>query len=306
MLADVEALNPKTWHLEHGLMPVVLTLTIVAGHYAVATVRQRRVASCLGWCVVALVGTGVTLYTSLGRQNDTTDRQIKRAEDSNRQRSTLEKQLGATEKLLEKAMVDQSVKCAKSPDTDSCRGAQLNVRTFTATAARDRQQLRSLGPEQTAAPKATVLAATVALFYPVDEQLLRRRLIALEPFAFTFLFEMGAIVAFSFAFSRGTRATVAQTVVRSATVAATVAKMGQKPAPPSRRRRSRGATERDARTVVVQLRSIDNQQDLADHLGVHKATVSRWMQKWEAEGIVTRGVDGRRKVATIASPRRIA
>ena len=74
MLADVETLNPKTWHLEHGLMPVVLTLTIVAGHYAVATVRQRRVASCLGWCVVALVGTGVTLYTSLGRQNDTNGR----------------------------------------------------------------------------------------------------------------------------------------------------------------------------------------------------------------------------------------
>jgi hypothetical protein len=248
----------------------------------------------------------VTLYTSLGRQNDTTDRQIKLAEDVNRQRALLAKQLGATAALLGKAMTDQSAKCAKSPDTDSCRGAQLNVRSFTATVARDRQQLRALGPEQTAAPKATVLSATVALFYPVDEQLLRRRLIALEPFAFTFLFEIGAIVAFSFAFSHGTHATVARTVSETATVATTGPVTEPNPTPPSRPRRSRGATERDARAVVVQLRAIDSQQELANRLGVHKATVSRWMQKWETEGIVTRGADGRCKVAVVASARRIA
>jgi CRP-like cAMP-binding protein len=97
-------------------------------------------------------------------------------------------------------------------------------------------------------------------------------------------------------------ATVAQTVVQSAMVAATVAKIGQTPARPSRRRRNRGATERDARTVVVPLRSIDNQQDLADRLGVHKATVSRWMQKWEAEGIITRDSESLRKVAPIRPP----
>ncbi len=308
MLSDINPTNPSAWRLDHGLMPVVLVLTIASGHFVMATARAWRAVACAGWLIVAIVGSVVTLYNSLGRQNDTADRQIKQAEDINRQRGDVTKQMIATGTLLNAAMLAQATRCERNPDSDSCRGSRSNVRAFATAIEHNQQQLREIGPEQTAAPKATVLAATVALFFTVDEQLLRKRIMALEPFLYTVLFEIGSIVAFSFALS-GTAAktaVAAGTVPQNATVpqnSGTVPHLEpevlraipQVPtAPSSRPTRNRpGATEAQAKLAIVRFHVIENQQFLADHFRVSKSTVSRWVDKWEIEGIVTREPDGR-------------
>lgn len=294
MLHSPDGENPHALTLDHALMPVVILLTITAGHYAPKAFGEWRLASGLGWLAVAIVGTTVTLYTSLGRQNAVTDSQIKSVEEINRQRRELSAKITATSKLLEKSMSEQSTRCAKSLNTDSCRGTLLNVKSFTSTVERLQKQLRELGPERTVAPRATRLAETVALFTGWDAEVLRTRVMALEPFAYAILFEIGALVAFGYAFTRSKEATVIPRPASSADAATPQEVTGPSVEPLAPRPR-RSVSKTEARAQVAEIPSVNRQDELADRLGVHKSTMSRWLKQWERDGLVTRENSGRAK-----------
>ena len=82
-LLTSDAIASGHWTLEHALLPVIVALTLTAGHLALPALAQKRPLSALGWAVLFLAGTWATVYTSAGRQAAAGDAQIHRADDIN-------------------------------------------------------------------------------------------------------------------------------------------------------------------------------------------------------------------------------
>jgi hypothetical protein len=56
------------WRLDHVLTPLAVALTVAAGHLVGTALYQRAWASAAGFALFFIVGTGLTLYSSVGSQ----------------------------------------------------------------------------------------------------------------------------------------------------------------------------------------------------------------------------------------------
>ena len=154
------------------------------------------------------------------------------------------------------------------------------------------------------------LLATVA---GGDKAQIKAVLEIIRPFTFALIFELAALVSFGFAFGHQRKPSVtavsdtAQTSfpmpANDAFPVETVADNdGNGPPKGGNRRRvfTRDAASADIIQLVGRGRTIPSQETLSDRWGVGKGTVSKWLARFEAEGLIQRETIGRCKAVRVA------
>ena len=202
-----------------------------------------------------------------------------------------------------------------------CQGIERSITVYTAsitgheaTIKRHEAELASMGGKKVARPKAAAFATAAAIF-GADRARVEAAAIILEPFAYSLLLELTAIVAFGYAFGHRRQpvsATVAEPTATArgsrATVPATVADKPEPTPPKTGNRRlvavrsvaTRAAAEADVVQLIGRGQPLPSQDVLAMRWNVHKGTASKWLADFEARGIISRRIEGRCKIVAAA------
>lgn len=353
-----EPLSTGHWTLNHVLLPLIVGVTIMAGHLVGSATRERRWLAGLGFAAIFVIGTALTIYSSVGAQKsgaasraadvaaaneafrDTRAAKARAEEalaslqaDAKRLagiRSTSEvraamdatkvakwafrdtRECTDTSALADAKMraacqplLDLRVEMAKAIEKADLANKIANAEAKVATLA---GQLHQLGGEKVATTKAGPFADAMGVL-GFDRQKVEVIVSTFEPFSYSLLFELTAIVAFGFGFAPATVSKAATLPATVANVTATVANDDSGPKPPRGGQRATVATRRvatcdAARADVIQLvqrgEPLPSQDTLAARWGCHKATASKWLARFEAEGHIARRIEGRRKAVAAA------
>lgn len=325
-----DAIRTGHWELEHGLLPIVVAITIASGHLIGSAVREWRFLSAVGFVALFLLGTAATVYNSVGRQAATADRAALTADDHNEARASIERDLLATRKKLSDAEFYVAWEIAGRPRDKSgkpmlegkptgttgcgagCKGWQEQADKQRAEIARLEARHEALGPATIASPKAD-RAAKVAALFGFQQDRTKEVFHLVEPFLYALLFELAAIVAFGFGFAH--RATRKPSIADSRQTSFPPLEIGNlgKPSPandpappmppkPGNRRpvSTKAAAEADIIELMGRRETIPSQDAFADRWGVGKGTVSKWLKDFERRGLIHRETVGRCKMVASA------
>lgn len=199
------------WRLDHFLLPTIVAITIAAGHLCGKALRELRPAA-IGFALLFAVGTGLTVYSSVGAQRAAGDMRSAQAAADNKgliaKWADLERaktRLTMAETMADKEMTGE--RCGRR-----CQDWQLRATEIGANIQRIEADISRMGSERVAPPgKAAVFADAMAVL-GYDRGNVERIARTFEPFAFALLFELTAIVAFGYGFG-GRRPTSAGTNV---------------------------------------------------------------------------------------------
>lgn len=285
------AIETGHWSTEQILMPVIVGVTILAGHLVTSALRDWRLLSAAGFALVFVLGTGLTVYCSVGQQAkvaeaegaqaaDTAARQAEIAADAERVRAKRK----AAEDMLDDARRKFAREC-NSGLGSRCRGIKATIDVYEAAVKGHDADLAALaersdaiGPVQAAGVRPGRMAAVLAVF-AADEATAReewtRVFVLFEPFAFSLFLELGAIVAFGYGFAQR-RVTVSANDNTPARVSS-VSDDGF-PQPPTRK--PRPAT---VHPVLAALAGgpVASNDELAQRMGVTKGEASKRRQEVE-------------------------
>jgi hypothetical protein len=301
LLAD--PLASGVWRLDHGLLPVIVAITIAAGHLTGSAWRDRRYGSSIGFAVIFIIGTVLTVYSSVGTQKAATGDKATSIEADNAAVAAKTAELTNARARLDVATreADREMKgqdCKTRCENWRKRGAEVqsHIRILEA-------ELRQLGSTRAARPKAEAAAEALAVL-GFNRARVANAATIFEPFAYSLLLELTAIVAFGYGFGHGNQVSPAPAI--SATVAATIkARQPEEtdnPRPPGNRRpiavksvATKAAAEADIIQLVARGEPLPSQDTLATRWQVHKGTASKWLGDFERRGLIVRQWDGRNK-----------
>lgn len=189
------------WSLDHALLPVIVCITILAGHL-VGTAGWRQPISAAGFALLFALGTGLTVYTSVGRQAGIADKSIADAEAINRELSDKRAELKASRARWEHAD-GQATKemTGKKCLVERCQAWRTRATDIQSRIDVLQAGIARLGGGQVVAPNAE-RAAEVAALFGFDKAAAKRAFIIFEPFGYSLFLELAAIVAFGFGFAR--------------------------------------------------------------------------------------------------------
>lgn len=217
------------WSDSFVLVPLLLGIAIVAGHLAALTLRNRSILAALGFALAFILGTALTVYQSVSKQAATTDAKTLEMVASNQDRSLVEAQLRIAMSRYEQAL-EQATKarssggCGRVCSDWSQRSVEVDARVRELQA-----QLKSMNPERPVAAGPERMAKVIHVLTGHDTAQVKAWIVIIEPFAFSLLFELTAIVAFGYGFG-GTRP------VRMASQKVETQPTTEDPAPPGDRR----------------------------------------------------------------------
>lgn len=269
LLEDAYKLGHVT--VQHALMPILTASTVAAAVYAERRLRQWKVVGFIGFATLALLGSVLTVYSTLGRVSEAHDFKVAVVKSSNDQTTGKQAELKTAREARDKECKSIGPKCERwNKRVDELqRGLVGHV-----TTEEDSQLESALN--------------FVNLLVTVDDTWLRKLLRALAAIGLPTFLEMGSIGFFAAAFPH--RATIALPLLPSlpATVE-TLATVEQS--------FSRDQALADFRKLGFS----GSQHFLSDRWSVHPATVSKWFTVWEATGLISRERNGKSK-ATLALP----
>lgn len=269
--------------MEHAITIVTLFGTIAVGHLALEAARQRNVLPVLGFAILFVAGTALTVYNSVGRQSESTDAKLLDTQARNEQIATAKSAKKANEAMLAEARANHSRECA-SGRGKRCDGIAVTIRVYEDAVKGNDADLVRLGPPMPVAPKAEKMASVAAIF-GADKARAKATLMLIEPFAYTVFFELGSIISLGYGFGRRCRATgLPQKTSRTPSQPTIVAESNGN-------RRSLVATpkmvaERDLRARLQVGETVAAQNELAALWNVNKGTVSKWVSEWERNGFI--------------------
>lgn len=292
ILLDDAAMNHR-WTMEHALTTLTVFGTIAVGHLALEAARARHVLPSLGFYLLFVAGTALTVYNSVGRQAETSDARLLDAEARNEQIVGTKKALSANAAMLAEARERHARECATGRGK-RCDGIAATIRVYEDAVKGNAADLTKLGPPVPVAPKAEKMAAVAAIF-GADRTQAKALLMLIEPFAYTLFFELGSIISLGYGFGnskpRGNRggSTVASDRLQARagqptlrTVAArTLANHSNGCRQPTL---SRADAQRDLKARLATGETVAAQDDLAEAWNVNKGTVSKWVSTWERNG----------------------
>jgi hypothetical protein len=212
-----DPISSGQWRLDHGLLPIVVAITIAAGHLLGTAARSRKPVSALGFAAVFAVGTVLTVYSSVGSQKASGSDKASAVEAHNaavaaqqaaivgkrRERDLAADMLkGAQARLLAECGTGKGSKCAGVQATVSVYDGA--VKGHDATVRQMEADLARMGGVRVARPKARAFGEAAAIF-GFDAAKVEAGATVLEPFAFSLLLELAAIVAFGFGFQHSQR-----------------------------------------------------------------------------------------------------
>lgn len=185
--------------LKHWLTLVTVTGTMMVGHLADLARRHRHWMSVLGFTALFLAGTGLVVYSSVGRQAEKTMVSSAQHDGITRQRMDLEAQI-TTEREAVKAKRDAAdAECADG-EGNKCKAKRATAEYYENSLKGLEARLQVLDPAKPVSPEAEELG-TVAAALGYDKDKVKALAVMLAPFFLTLFLEFGTIVSFGFAFS---------------------------------------------------------------------------------------------------------
>jgi hypothetical protein len=266
-LLTADALSTGHLTITHVLQPLLVLGTVAAAVLAHRSGLRAPITTLL-FLLVALLGSLATVYRTLGRQADARDAKVGTALAENRT-------LQLRSEALDTAKADAKRECA-SGIGQRCANATTRVDKLVG----DMASLRTVSPD----PRADAIADLLWLVASIDKARVRLIVAAIDPLLLPIFLELGSIVFFAAAFPG--RATFATGGNPERSVSATI----------------RPWSQAEALRQFEQMRECGAQQFLADQWGVDKSTVSRWLRRWETEGLIRRRRDGRCKSVALPRP----
>lgn len=214
-----DALATGHWSLEHLLMPVIVGITILAGHLIGTALRSLKILSAAGFAALFVMGTGLTIYTSVGRQAKTADTEVAVLENDNAEIVRLKASAVELRKTLDYATPDAKTECKGAPNPlpprgwPECRRKSSSVEAFNEKLEKIEARLTSLGAPKPVAPRAGRAAEVMSVLFGIDEKKAKHALMLFEPFFFSLFLELTAIVAFGYGFGSRRQAKPARVVI---------------------------------------------------------------------------------------------
>lgn len=293
LLAD--PITTGNWRLDHVLLPLIVAITIAAGHLCGSALRGWRILPAMGFVLIFATGTVLTVYSSVGAQKSGAGaRQEAAVASHNEALAAKQAELVRARARLEQAnaMADREMtgeRCGRRCDDWKTRAKEV-----TARITQIEGEIQGLGAPQIAPSKARPFAEAMGVL-GLNAAQIEKAAVVFEPFAFSLLFELTAIVAFGYGFGhRQTERTAKAAPILRA----------PKPVAEDPPRGGGGVTVRNRDEALADLRTLlkagqapESQEWLAERWGVTKSAVSKWLARWETSGELpgSRLTEGRRK-----------
>lgn len=286
--------------VDHALMPVLVGITILAGHLVWQAARRGRVFSACGLALLAILGSGLTVYETAGRRAEIRDTSVAAADDTEKQRQHTRKMLAEAEEILAKHRAARDAECASGKGR-KCDGLTYTADTWAAAVIGYKAELAKLPPPKPVDPKAERIAALSGLFFGAKDADVKKAVAILEPFALPLFLELGAIVLFSFGLSSKPRSRPAEAPAVPAQQPVVETKQPETPpSKPNGGAVSKIDAERDLVTYLAIHKQVPSQDELAARWQVGKGTVSRWLADFEERGLIRRTQVGHYKMIEAA------
>lgn len=217
------------WRLDHVLLPLIVAITIAAGHLCGSALWGWRLLPAAGFATIFLIGTALTVYSSVGAQKSGADaQQVASAASHNAMLADKRAELARARQRSEQASQMADREAGAGGCGRRCNDWKLRAKEVDARILQLEGELQRLGAEHVAPSRARPFAEAMGVM-GWDVETVYALAATFEPFAFSLLFELTAIVAFSYGFghSRPSR-----TVRVPAPPAETVPAPVQPPTPP--------------------------------------------------------------------------
>ena len=305
ILLGSDLTSPQDWQASQWLTILTVFGTIAAGHLMVDAARARHLFATLGFLVLFLSGTGLVVYSSVGRQVETAGTTTLSVEDNNTKIADKTEDLKAArarrdyaDRAADREMTGQ--RCGQR-----CKDWKQNSKDITVVILQLEAEIAALGPQKPVNAQAAAMADMAALFGADNKARTVAVLLLIIPFLKTLFFEVGSIVSLGFAFRQGKRVLVAandqlpsqiNTFASVADSLQTSFPVGFDPDdPPKGKRRKplpREVIEFSNHPVVKALRdaggSVTSHRELAQLLQMDEGAASRRRQEVEDQLLVTR------------------
>ncbi len=293
ILLGSDLTSPQDWQASQCLTILTVFGTIAAGHLMVDAARARHLFATLGFLVLFLSGTGLVVYSSVGRQVETAGTTTLSVEDNNTKIADKTEDLKAArarrdyaDRAADREMTGQ--RCGQR-----CKDWKTNAKDIGVVIKQLEGEIAALGPQKPVNAQAAAMADMAALFGADNKARTVAVLLLIIPFLKTLFFEVGAIVSLGFAFRQGKRP-----VLVAANDCPSVAdnrqtsfpvefQLPEPPEPPKGKRRKpeigKGVVDlhehRVWKAIVRNGGSVSSHQELADLLGIDPGPASRLRQE---------------------------
>jgi hypothetical protein len=197
LLEDV-ILHAAPFTLKHAITVIVVAGTIMVGHQVHKAWHSNLKGSALGFGVLFLVGTLLTVYSSVGRQAEHTMVASAEVEAADRARTRATKGLTEAETMLADSQRELAREC-KSGKGRKCEGIAATVAVYTAAAKGYAAELEKLGPAKVATPEAK-RAGELAAVFGANPTKVEAAMILVIPFLTTLFLELGSIICLGYGF----------------------------------------------------------------------------------------------------------
>lgn len=280
---------------DHVMSLAVLVGTFASGHLIWPQLQQWRLLPALGLALLFLTGTFYCVTASGGRNAATTGAKAELVHKSNEDRQRLEDDLRTAKERLSDAQGDEARECATGEGAH-CKGWRATVQERETYANVLEAQLRLMKPEAAENPELHHAAKVFASLSPVPEDRIFDLLVLWFPFAKAVFAEVACLVFGGIGFSQRRVGTVPPTIE---TVPALKPKQETVPTRPFRNvvpfrsRETRPFRQEEALGDLLSLGSVPSQEALTERWHRSKATVSRWLARWERDGQITKTRVGR-------------
>lgn len=304
LLAD--AITTGHYTTDHALVPLVVGITIAAGHLTGAAVRSRKYGSALAFVVAFLVGTAITVMNGAGRQAEGQETKIAAAELTNAAITTKQAELATANQRLTYAEAQMESEQTGQRCGERCKRWEKTASDRRIVVKALETELAALGPAKPVNAKAEKVAA-IAEVLGGNHDRVKAGVTLIEPVMVPFLLEWVAIFALGYGLAHSGKRQPSQPHQRATEPApATVSNDNGCPPPKGGTRTtvahgnratvaSRARAEADVVRIVARGEQLPNQDELASRWGIHKGTASKWLAEFERRGLVTRARDGRSK-----------
>lgn len=186
--------------LDHALMPILVGMTILSAHLAIQAAHEWRPAF-IGLAFLALFGSGLTVYETMGRRAEARDTKTMAAQANEARRLQLSAELQDARTTLQWAEKDRAAECAGAPSPipntwPECRRKTGTVNALKSQIANNTSELDRLKPMPVDAKGERI--ASLASFFGADVKTTKGAVAMFEPFLLPLFLELGSIIMFGF------------------------------------------------------------------------------------------------------------
>ena len=295
ILLDKDLTKPLEWQAVQWLTILTVFGTIAAGHLMADAWPGRHVFAMLGFLILFLSGTGLVVYSSVGRQVETAGTTTLSVEDTNSKIADKTEDLKAAKARREYAEAQVQREMTGSRCGKRCKDWKTNASDIAVVIRQLEGEISALGPQKPVNAQAEAMADMATIFGASNKARTVAVLLLIVPFLKTLFFEIGSIVSLGFAFRQGKRPVLVaandcpSVADSNQTSFASVAfELPDDPEPPEGKRKKplpRDVIEFRNHPVVKALRdnggSVTSHRQLAELMGIDEGAATRRRQEVE-------------------------